>query len=93
MHVGISYGLIEKRSKKLLRRLVATPMKKSNFLLALLTVRIIMNFVESLILIVFAILAFNMKIQGNIASLILIFLAGNFASRESQFSSLPYVKY
>jgi hypothetical protein len=26
---GISYGIIEKRSKKLLRRLVATPMKKS----------------------------------------------------------------
>jgi ABC-type multidrug transport system permease subunit len=76
---GISYGLIEKRSKKLLRRLVATPMKKSNFLLALLTVRIIMNFVESLILIVFAILAFDIKIQGDITSLILIFLAGNFA--------------
>ncbi len=76
---GISYGLIEKRSKKLLRRLVATPMKKSYFLLALLTVRIIMNFVESLILIVFAILAFNMKIQGDITSLIFIFIAGNFA--------------
>ncbi len=76
---GISYGLIEKRSKKLLRRMVATPMKKSNFLLALLTVRIIMNFVESLILLVFAVLAFNIKIQGDPASLILVFLAGNFA--------------
>ena len=32
---GISYGIIEKRSKKLLRRLVATPMKKSHFLIAL----------------------------------------------------------
>src|SRR5664279_4826251 len=44
---GISYGLIEKRSKKLLRRLVATPMRKSNFLMALISVRIIMNFIES----------------------------------------------
>ena len=47
---GISYGIIEKRSKKLLRRLVATPMKKSHFLIALITVRITMNFIESLVL-------------------------------------------
>ncbi len=76
---GISYGIIEKRSKKLLRRLVATPMKKSHFLIALITVRIIMNFIESLILILFALVAFNMKIQGDISSLILMFLAGNIA--------------
>ncbi len=29
---GLSYGIIDKRSKKLLRRMVATPMKKSYFL-------------------------------------------------------------
>ena len=76
---GISYGIIEKRSKKLLRRLVATPMKKSHFLIALITVRITMNFVESLVLFVFALFAFNMKIQGDISALILMFLAGNIA--------------
>jgi len=76
---GISYGIIEKRSKKLLRRLVATPMKKSHFLLALITVRVIMNFIESSILLIFAILVFKLKIQGDISSLILMFLAGNIA--------------
>lgn len=76
---GISYGLIEKRSKKLLRRFVATPMKKSNFLFAQITVRIIMNFVESIALLVFAVFAFNLKIQGDLTALILYFLAGNFA--------------
>ena len=76
---GISYGIIEKRSKKLLRRLVATPMKKSHFLIALITVRVIMNFIESGILVVFAILVFKLKIQGDISALILIFLAGNIA--------------
>ncbi len=74
---GISYGIIEKRSKKLLRRLVATPMKKSHFLIALITVRIIMNFIESLVLFLFALIAFKMTIQGNISALILMFLAGN----------------
>jgi len=76
---GISYGIIEKRSKKLLRRLVATPMRKSYFLMALITVRIIMNFIESGALFIFALLAFKMTIQGNISALILIFLAGNIA--------------
>jgi len=76
---GISYGLIEKRSKKLLRRLVATPMRKSHFLIALITVRIAMNFIESLVLFVFALFAFDMVIQGDISALILMFLAGNIA--------------
>ena len=76
---GISYGLIEKRSKKLLRRLVATPMKKSHFLIALITVRITMNFIESLVLFLFALFAFKMTIQGDISALILMFLAGNIA--------------
>jgi ABC-2 type transport system permease protein len=76
---GISYGIIEKRSKKLLRRLVATPMKKSHFLIALMTVRITMNFIESMVLFLFALLAFNMTIQGDISALILMFIAGNIA--------------
>ena len=76
---GISYGLIEKRSKKLLRRLIATPMKKSHFLVALITVRVIMNFIEALVLVVFALITFNMTIQGSITALILMFLAGNMA--------------
>jgi ABC-type multidrug transport system permease subunit len=76
---GISYGIIEKRSKKLLRRLVATPMRKSHFLMALITVRIVMNTIESLTLLVFALIVFHMKIQGDITSLALIYLAGNIA--------------
>jgi ABC-type multidrug transport system permease subunit len=76
---GISYGIIEKRSKKLLRRLVATPMKKSHFLIALITVRITMNFIESLVLFLFALFVFTMTIQGDISALILMFLAGNIA--------------
>ncbi len=76
---GISYTIIERRSQKLLRRMVATPMKKSNFLFALMFVRILMNVVESLILLFFAWLIFDIHIQGNIGALIVLFLAGNLA--------------
>jgi ABC-type multidrug transport system, permease component len=76
---GISYGIIEKRSKKLLRRLVATPMKKSHFLIALITVRIMMNFIEAMALLLFALITFHLTIQGSISAMILLFLAGNIA--------------
>ncbi|MFC1815431.1 ABC transporter permease [Thermodesulfobacteriota bacterium] len=76
---GLSYGLIEKRSQKLLRRMVATPMKKSHLLMALMIVRIAMNLIESGLLFIFAHLVFDITIQGNPAALLAIFLAGNIA--------------
>jgi len=74
---GISYDIIEKRSKKLLRRMVATPMKKSHFLIALMTVRLVMNFVEGGLLFIFASIVFGITIQGNLAALFMLFIAGN----------------
>ena len=56
---GISYEIIDNRAKKLLRRMVATPMKKSHYLIALITVRVGMNFVESGLLFFFTWLAFR----------------------------------
>ena len=76
---GICYGIIEKRTKKLLRRMVATPMKKSHFLIAQITVRLGMNFIESALLFIFAYFAFGITIQGNILALGIVFIAGNLA--------------
>jgi ABC-2 type transport system permease protein len=74
---GLGYGIIETRSKKLLRRMIATPMKKSYFLISLIGVRAIMNFLEAALLFTFSYLVFGTTIQGSIAALILIFIAGN----------------
>jgi ABC-type multidrug transport system permease subunit len=76
---GISYEIIDNRAKKLLRRMVATPMKKSHYLIALITVRLGMNFVESGLLFLFTWLAFGIRVQGSVPALITIFMAGNFA--------------
>ncbi|MDP1622865.1 MAG: ABC transporter permease [Bacteroidales bacterium] len=76
---GVSYAIIERRSKKLLRRMVATPMKRSNFLIAMITVRLLMNFVEAGLLFLFAWLVFNITIQGSVSALIVLFISGNFA--------------
>jgi len=76
---GLGYGVIDKRSKKLMRRMVATPMKKSHFLFSLITVRFTMNLLESGLLFLFAWLVFGVIIQGSIFALIIVFLAGNLA--------------
>ncbi len=76
---GISYTIIDRRSKKLLRRMVATPMKKSNFLFALITARFSMNVVEALLLFAFAWFYFGLNVQGSWPALMVMFLAGNIA--------------
>jgi ABC-type multidrug transport system permease subunit len=76
---GISYTIIECRSQKLLRRLIATPMKQSNFLIAIIFVRITMNVIEALIIFFFAWLLFDIQIQGNTVALTALFIAGNIA--------------
>jgi ABC-2 type transport system permease protein len=74
---GISYALIEMRSKKLLRRMIATPMKKSVYLISHFVARITLAIIEASILFLFARLYFHVEIQGSIPALILVFLAGN----------------
>ena len=75
---GLSFGIIDRRAKKLLRRMIATPMKKSHFLISLLVGRTTMNFVEACLLFFFSYLVFGITIQGSVAALLLIFFASNF---------------
>jgi ABC-2 type transport system permease protein len=75
---GVSYSLIEKRSKKLLRRMVATPMRKSSFLLSQLVARLVLNIIEATIVFVFAYMYFGITIEGNVLALIVLYLSGMF---------------
>ncbi|MFH1297902.1 MAG: ABC transporter permease [Bacteroidota bacterium] len=76
---GLGYGIIDNRSKKLLRRMIATPMKRSNYLIAMINVRLAMNVIEAALLVLFAWLAFGITIQGNLPALLVLFMAGNIA--------------
>ncbi|MBI4650477.1 ABC transporter permease [Candidatus Desantisbacteria bacterium] len=73
---GISYSLIEKRSKKLLRRLIATPMKKTSFLFSHFAARFILCCTEAACLFFFAYFYFDIKIEGSLIALFIIFLSG-----------------
>ncbi len=74
---GISYTLIEMRSKKLLRRMIATPMKKSHFLFSHFTARLSLATVEAGILYAFSWGYFKITVQGSLVALGMMFLAGN----------------
>jgi ABC-type multidrug transport system permease subunit len=76
---GISYSLIEKRTKKLLRRMVATPMKKSGFLISHFISRVTLSAGESVLLLLFGWWYFDITVQGSFPAFIAVFLAGNIA--------------
>ncbi len=76
---GVSYGLIDKRNKKLIRRMVATPMRKTEFLISHFIARFMLSLLEMIILYIFAWIYFGITINGSIPALLLLVVAGNIA--------------
>jgi ABC-type multidrug transport system permease subunit len=73
---GVGFALVEMRQRKLLKRFVATPMRRSDFLLALASSRLLLMLIELVLLLGFGILAFQMRLMGSWASVILISAIG-----------------
>ena len=69
---GVGFALVDMRQRKLLKRFVATPMRRSDFLLALTSSRLILMIIEVGLLLGFGILVFNMRILGSWFSIILL---------------------
>ena len=63
---GVGFVLVDMRSRKLLKRLIATPMRRSQFLGAMMASRVLMVFVEMALLLSLGWLAFGMILQGSI---------------------------
>ncbi len=73
---GIGWALVESRIKKLMRRMVATPMKRSTYLFSYISTRTFLAFIEALTVFLFAYFVFGVSIQGNIIAVLLTFLSG-----------------
>ena len=69
---GVGFALVEMRQRKLLKRFVATPMRRSDFLLALTSSRLVLMVIEVGLLLGFGVLVFHMRVQGSIVSVILL---------------------
>jgi ABC-2 type transport system permease protein len=69
---GIGFALVDMRQRKLLKRFVATPMRRGDFLLALASSRLILMIIEVGLLLVFGVLFFHMRVVGSVAAIALI---------------------
>src|SRR6266849_9459275 len=61
---GIGFALVDMSQRKLLKRFVATPMRRSDFLLALTSSRLVLMVIEVGLLLGFGVLVFHMRVQG-----------------------------
>lgn len=73
---GIGFSLAEMRTKKLIKRLTATPMRRSDFLLSFLLVRAVLLPIELAPLLVFARLVFHVGVHGSVLTFGLVALVG-----------------
>ena len=69
---GVGFALVDYRQRKLLKRYVATPMRRSDFLLALTSSRLILMILELGLLLGLGILMFHMRILGSWVAIVLL---------------------
>jgi ABC-2 type transport system permease protein len=62
---GVGFSLVDMRQRKLLKRFVGTPMRRSDFLLAIMSSRIVLMIVEVGFLLGFGVLFFHMRVLGS----------------------------
>ena len=69
---GIGFALVDMRQRKLLKRFVGTPMRRGDFLLAIMTSRLLLMVIEIGLLLVFGVLFFHMRVLGSVFSIALL---------------------
>lgn len=76
---GMGFTIVNARMRKLLKRLVATPMRKTDYLIAQFLSRLIFLIFEVTVLVAFGWIVFHVRVNGSIALLAFICLLGGFA--------------
>ncbi len=69
---GVGFSLVDMRQRKLLKRFLATPMRRSDFLLAVMSSRLVLMVIEVGLLLVFGMLVFHMPVAGSFVSLAVV---------------------
>ncbi|MCP4774242.1 MAG: ABC transporter permease, partial [Planctomycetaceae bacterium] len=73
---GVGYAIVDMRIRKLLKRLMATPMRRTHFLIAMMTSRLVFMIPQIILLIVFSYFLFGVEVHGNWFSILLIIILG-----------------
>lgn len=73
---GVGFAVVDMRIRKLLKRFVATPMKKSHFMSGVIGSRLVYMVPQILLLVVFAWLVFGVKIYGSWLAIFVVVMVG-----------------
>ena len=69
---GIGFAVVDMRQRKLLKRFIASPMRRTDFLLALGSSRLVLMIIEVALLLGFGVLVFHMKVEGSLLAILLV---------------------
>ena len=73
---GVGFVMVDMRVRKLLKRLLATPMRRGDFLLAVLSSRLTFMLPEMLFLLLIGFFGFGVPLRGSVLTLVVVILTG-----------------
>jgi ABC-2 type transport system permease protein len=73
---GVGFSIVQARTRKLLKRLVATPMSRAHYLASHVFSRLAFLALEAIVLVSFGWLAFGVAVHGSIGALALVSVLG-----------------
>lgn len=73
---GMGWAVVDARRRKLMKRLVASPMRRSQYLLSFVAARLVLLAPEVGLLVGFGVLVFDVPVRGSLASLALASVVG-----------------
>ncbi len=73
---GVGFVTVDMRVRKLLKRFLATPMRRRDFLLSIMISRLIFTMIEIAILLGFAALFFGIRVRGDWGALLALIVVG-----------------
>jgi len=76
---SMGFTIANARMRKLLKRLVATPMRKTDYLLAQFLSRLMWLAIEVTVLVIFGWLVFGVRVNGSVGTLAILCVTGGFA--------------
>lgn len=75
---GVGFAVVDMRIRKLLKRFLATPMRKTDFLMGIMLSRLVFMIPEIILLLCFSWLFFDVRIYGSLLTVVGLVLLGAF---------------
>ncbi len=73
---GVGFSIVQARTRKLLKRLVATPMSRAEYLASHVLSRLLFLTLETVVIVGFAWMVFEVRVRGGVAALALLAVLG-----------------